>query len=197
MSKNALLIFTKNPVYGKVKTRLAATVGNDKALEVYKELIQYTYSATQEIDTHKIVFYDEAIEENDIWKDGYKKQVQQGDDLGEKMMNAFIYAFNNNCNNVVIIGTDCAELTASIINKAFEQLYNYDVVIGPAADGGYYLLGMKNTHNDLFENIQWSSPTVLLETIQRCKENSLHYFLLKELHDVDKEQDLIYMKHIL
>lgn len=197
MSESALLIFTKNPVYGNVKTRLAATVGNDKALKIYQQLIQITHSATQKIVCDKIVFYNKAIEANDIWKTSYKKQLQQGNDLGEKMMNAFNNVFKNGFDKVVIIGTDCPELNEQIINNAFENLNEHDVVIGPAADGGYYLLGLKKLHRELFINIEWSTSTVLSATLQCCKQNNLSYFLLDELHDIDKAKDLIYLKHLL
>ena len=164
---NALIIFTKNFVYGKVKTRLAATIGKDKAFEIYKKLIGHTYTIVQQVNYDKIVFYTDEIEVNDVWKDDYQKQLQTGHDLGEKMMNAFIYMFKNNYSKAVIIGCDCPELIEQIINDAFEQLDNCNVVIGPAADGGYYLLGMKKVYEQLFENMRWSTDKVYEETIKR------------------------------
>ena len=196
MMRQALIIFQKDIVYGKVKTRLAATVGNNKALEVYTQLIQHTYAITHQLKANKIVFYSDVINENDVWQNGYLKQLQQGNDLGNKMMNAFHYAFQNNFSKAIIIGTDCPELTEKIISKAFNMLDEYDVVIGPCADGGYYLLGMKVMHEQLFTAIEWSTNKVLQTTIERCKANHLSYFLLKELHDVDEEKDLKYMKQL-
>lgn len=148
--KNVLIIFTKNPLYGKVKTRLAATVGNDKALEAYKTLTNHTHAITYYLNCSKIVFYTDEIVEDGIWKD-YQKQLQHGTDLGERMMNAFEYVFQNEYLKAVIIGCDCPELTEQIIKKAFEHLDKYDVVIGPAADGGYYLLGMKKLYESYFK----------------------------------------------
>lgn len=194
--KNALIIFTKNPVYGKVKTRLAATIGDVNALQIYKQLIQRTFSITYQLTVYKIVFYSDKIEVNDIWKHGYSKLLQYGNNLGERMMNAFNYMFQNKYSKAVIIGTDCAELSKEIIEEAFQKLDEYDVVIGPATDGGYYLLGLKKMHKELFKNIQWSTNSVLQTTIERCNTNNLSYFLLKELHDVDEEKDLQYMKTI-
>ena len=195
--KNALIIFTKNLVHGKVKTRLSSTVGNDKAFEIYKQLVEHTSTVTQELNCDKVVFYTEEIEVNDVWKNDYQKQLQIGNNLGEKMMMAFNYVFKNKYSKAVVIGCDCPELSKQIINDAFEQLNNYDVVIGPAADGGYYLLGIKKMNEHLFENIEWSTSTVLAETVKRCKEIELSYYSLITLHDVDEEKDLQYMKIML
>ena len=194
--KKALIIFIKNPVYGQVKTRLAATAGNVKALEIYKQLVQHTYSITHHLSVEKIIFYSNEIIEDDVWKDVFKKQLQCGNDLGERMMQAFNYTFKNNYSNVVIIGTDCPELNEQMIENAFEKLNEHDVVLGPAADGGYYLLGMKNLHKHLFIDVEWSTNKVLQTTMERCMQHSLNYFLLDELHDVDEEKDLQYMKHL-
>src|SRR4051812_38990660 len=129
MKKQALIIFTKNAVYGKVKTRLAATIGNDKALEIDLQLIQHTYLIMRQLKTDRIVFYSDKIEADDIWNDGYKKEVQHGNDLGERMMNAFENVFQNDYSAAIIIGTDCPELDEKIVMNAFEILNDYDVVI--------------------------------------------------------------------
>ena len=195
--KQALLIFTKNLIHGEVKTRLAATVGNELAFLIYSQLLEHTDSVTKDIPFDKFVFYSSKIEQDDVWNDSiYKKQVQTGNDLGERMRNAFAYAFNKDYQKVVIIGTDCPALTEKIIHDAFKSLEEADVVIGPASDGGYYLLGLKQLHPYLFENIQWSTANVFPETIKRCKQNNLLLLVLEQLHDVDEEQDLVYMEDI-
>ena len=192
--KQAVLIFAKNLIYGEVKTRLAATVGNDVAFSIYKKLLQYTKEITKKIIADKIVFYSNNIEEKDIWKSTiYKKQLQSGNHLGERMQNAFDHAFKNRYEEVLIIGTDCFELTSPIIEMAFSQLKHHDIVIGPATDGGYYLLGMKSLYPLLFENIEWSTNTVFKKTIAACNQLSLTYYVLLELNDVDEEKDL---KHV-
>jgi rSAM/selenodomain-associated transferase 1 len=188
--KKALLIFAKNLIYGKIKTRLAATAGDQKAFNIYKDLLHYTQQVTQSLANEKIIFYSDYIEQQDIWSRGFQKQVQQGADLGERMQHAFNWAFANNHKEVVIIGTDCFELTSSIINKAFSALMKYDVVIGPALDGGYYLLGMKKMYPGIFQHISWSSEKVLSQTIAFCKDQNLSYLLLEELSDLDDEKDL-------
>jgi len=196
--KQAVLIFAKNLIHGEVKTRLAETIGDDRAFKVYKELLQHTNDITKNIDAAKIVFYSNNIDEKDIWAhETYKKQMQKGNDLGERMLNAFEYAFKNGYEEVVIIGTDCFELTSSIINDAFSFLKDHEIVIGPAEDGGYYLLGMKKLYPELFQNIYWSTENVLLQTIAVCCKGSLTYHLLQQLSDVDEEKDLIKTKFAL
>jgi len=191
MSKKALLIFTKNPEAGKVKTRLAATIGNEAALAVYQQLLLHTVSVTAYLPVDKFVYYSNYIEQEDVWhSEHYYKQVQQGVDLGERMKNAFAAAFQNGYGKVLIIGTDCPYLNAEIIMKAFIYLQSHDAVIGPAEDGGYYLLGMKQLYPDLFGNIQWSTHTVLNDTLKLCDNLKLTYQLLPVLNDIDNEKDL-------
>ncbi len=194
MKKQVLIIFLKNAVYGKVKTRLAATVGDNRALKIYKQLIQYTHSIMLPLPADKIVFYSDAIDQNDMWQNGYQKQLQHGNNLGERMFNAFDCVFKNSYSEAIIIGTDCPELTQDIILNAFEKLNKYDVVIGPAADGGYYLLGIKTINRELFTEVEWSTDKVLQTTIKLCADNYLSYFLLEELHDIDEEKDLAYLR---
>ena len=194
---HTLIIFTKNLVFGKVKTRLASSVGNDKAFEIYKLLITHTHAITHQLSMNKIVFYSDEIEADDLWGNDYKKQLQVGNDLGERMLNAFEFSFQKSNGKAIIIGCDCPQLTTQIINHAFEQLDNCDVIIGPAEDGGYYLLGMKKLHEQLFANIEWSTNKVLTATIKRCNENKLSYNLLPTLNDVDEENDLQYMNTLL
>ena len=194
---HTLIIFTKNLVFGKVKTRLASSVGNDKAFEIYTLLIAHTHAITHQLSMNKIVFYSDEIEADDLWGNDYKKQLQAGNDLGERMLNAFEFSFQKSNGKAIIIGCDCPQLTTQIINHAFEQLDNCDVIIGPAEDGGYYLLGMKKLHEQLFANIEWSTNKVLTETIKRCNENKLSYNLLPTLNDVDEENDLRYMNILL
>lgn len=190
--KQVVLIFAKNLIHGEVKTRLAATAGKDVAFSVYKELLQHTKEITKDIAAGKIVFYSNDIEAQGIWSDEtFNKQIQKGNDLGERMQNAFAYAFANGYKEVVIIGTDCFELTPAIIMGAFAYLKTHDIVIGPAEDGGYYLLGMKKLYSEMFQNILWSTDSVLQQTIAICKRKSLSCHLLQVLSDIDDEKDLL------
>ena len=141
------------------------------------------------------MFYSEFVPLEDVWDNKqYQKEVQEGRDLGARMNNAFISTFEKGYESVVIIGTDCPQLNAGIIINAFAYLNDHDVVIGPSADGGYYLLGMSQHYSALFENIEWSTETVFHNTINICKNNSFSYSLLPVLHDVDEEKDLIYLE---
>ncbi|MEP6700956.1 MAG: TIGR04282 family arsenosugar biosynthesis glycosyltransferase [Bacteroidota bacterium] len=193
--KEVLIVFAKNPDAGKVKTRLAASIGNEAALFVYQNLLAHTVSITKELPVEKFVFYSENVILQDIWDDKhFSKQVQAGNDLGERMKNAFADTFQKGYNKSVIIGTDCPELNAGIIIKAFDYLDLYDVVIGPAEDGGYYLLGMKQLHSQVFENINWSTDAVFEETRMKCDTLKLNYALLPVLRDIDRVEDLKYLK---
>ena len=153
MTKNLLMIFTRNPELGKVKTRLAKTIGNQKALEVYKFLLDKTKEVTQQVTADKAVYYSVKIRENDIWDATvFQKYQQYGDDLGERMQNAFEDAFKNGYEKVAIIGSDLFDITPNHIQTAFDKLDTNDVVIGPAEDGGYYLLACKKVHPKVFKN---------------------------------------------
>lgn len=196
--KQALLIFTKNLVYGEVKTRLADTAGKEVAFNIYKQLLQHTKEITTPVLVDKIIFYSNKVEAEDLWDNNiYSKQLQVGNNLGERMNNAFEYAFAKGYKQVLIIGTDCAEITSSIIDQAFAQLNYYDVVIGATEDGGYYLLGMQKFHHLLFNNIKWSTETVFNDTIAVCDQLKLSYYLLPKLNDIDTESDLIKSKSVL
>ncbi len=184
------IIFVKNPVLGKVKTRLAAGIGEKKALEVYLHLLEITKNVALKSDCTRNVFYSDEIE-NDGWdKDSFNKFEQEGDSLGDRMNNAFEQVFALGAKKAVIIGSDCPELSADIIEKAFEILNEKDVVIGPAKDGGYYLIGMKKLYPVLFEGKKWSTASVLQETINDIIEKDLSYSLLPELSDLDNLDDL-------
>lgn len=193
--KQVLIIFAKNERYGQVKTRLADTTGHEIALSVYRQLLHHTCEVTRELPVKRIVFYSDYIDHDDLWSTTvYDKRVQFGHDLGERMKNAFANVFGEGAAQVVVIGTDCPELTTAIILDAFAHLNRHDVVIGPAKDGGYYLLAMKAVNNDLFRNIDWSTSLVLQQTLAICKQKDLSVFLLPELSDIDNEADLINMK---
>ena len=188
--KQALIIFVRKPELGKVKTRLAATVGNEKALIIYKELLQHTFDIASATDADKFVFYASEIEKDDRWKaKRFFKEVLSYDDLGAKMKNAFDLVFERGYDKVIIIGSDCFELTASLLNDAFNLLNKKNVTIGPAKDGGYYLLGMKEMFDFLFENKKWSTGTVYSSTVNDLESNNLLYAVLPLLTDVDTEED--------
>lgn len=189
--KQALLMFVKNIAEGKVKTRLAATIGHAAALSVYRHLLVHTEKCTYNLLANKIVFYSDHPEVDDIWSEAfYHKQIQAGHDLGERMQNAFEYAFTQGNDRVAIIGSDCFELSSEIMETAFKKLDHYDVVLGPALDGGYYLLALKSLHKEIFQNIEWSTDRVLTQTLQACRQLGLSTIKLQPLSDIDNETDL-------
>lgn len=194
MTKQAcevLIIFVKNPVKGRVKTRLAKSIGAPKALAVYRQLLQITKQITGFLPVDKQVWYSDSVAQNDIWNEGrFTKYQQQGDNLGERMSTAFQQAFAQSYSKAVIIGSDCADLKELHLKNAFKALDSHDVVLGPAEDGGYYLLGMTHFIPTLFEEIAWSEATVFEQTIHKLKSLSKTYHLLPILNDIDDIEDL-------
>ncbi len=188
---SVIMVFTKNPEKGKVKTRLAKTVGNEKALQVYQKLLRITKSVTDQLDVSKQVWYSRFIENGDIWSDcNYEKQLQKGENLGLRMQHAFKKAFADGYQNVVIIGSDCSALNPELIEQSFRELDNYQAFIGPASDGGYYLLGMSAFYPTLFEDKPWSTSSVFEETTRQFEEMNISYKQLPVLNDIDTEEDL-------
>lgn len=188
---NAVIVFLKNLTLGKVKTRLAATVGDQKALEIYGQLVAHTLKQVSQSGQKALLYFSDDLH-SDLpqFDQQYSLRLQEGSDLGERMSNAFKDVFETSARKVLIIGTDCPGLDASIIKEAFDALDGHDIVIGPATDGGYYLLGMRNFQGFIFEDIPWSTSKVLELTLEKCARHSLTYCLLKELSDIDDENDL-------
>lgn len=185
------MIFVKNPALGKVKTRLAQSIGDEKALQIYLYLLKFTHQITKNLTCDKAVFYSDFIEQHDLWEnETYQKYLQSGSHLGERMYQAFEVSFRKGYEKILIIGSDCLELNPEIIQTGFQSLDNQDVVIGPAKDGGYYLLGMKTPLRFIFENKTWSSPTVFEDTIRDLTHHHISYATLPVLSDVDHEEDL-------
>lgn len=188
-SKNLLLIFTRNPELGKVKTRLAKTVGDKAALNIYKFLLEHTKKVTQTLEIDKQVHYSAKIRENDIWDAKvYQKRLQEGEDLGKRMAKAFQDAFNEGYTKVAIIGSDLHDLSTQDISEAFDKLDTNEVVIGPATDGGYYLLGLSAMIPELFEDKVWGTETVFNDTLANIQHKK--YLLLNPKNDIDVYDDI-------
>ncbi|MGA9649818.1 TIGR04282 family arsenosugar biosynthesis glycosyltransferase [Pedobacter sp.] len=188
---NVIVVFLKNLTLGKVKTRLAATTGDQKALEVYGQLVEHTLNQVIAPAQDTVLYFSDSLNEDlPVIEKEFSLRLQKGSDLGERMSNALQEVFELSAQKVLIIGTDCPGLDSSIIEKAFHALDTHQVVVGPATDGGYYLLGMKNFHQCLFEDIPWSTSKVLELTLQKCASHKLSYKLLIELSDIDDENDL-------
>jgi len=190
----AIIVFLKNPVPGFVKTRLAKTIGHKKALEIYLKLVEITKSAVSRINIPIFWYINEppgpeltAILPNEIEEMRYQK----GNDLGEKMSSAFKEVFKENYSSICIIGTDCPDINQETFHTAFMVLKDHDFVIGPAYDGGYYLLGMNQHEPSLFTGIEWSTDKVFELSSKKIKEISKSLKLLATLTDIDYEEDAV------
>ena len=195
-----LLIFVKHPEPGKTKTRLARGIGEEKALEVYRELLSFTLEVTCKVEVDKVVFYGNSIPEEDLWsRANYPREPQIGNDLGDRMAHAFNWGFERGYGQILIIGSDNAKITAQIITEAVQQLHTHEFVIGPALDGGYYLLGMSHFFPEVFQGKSWSTDTVYRETINEINAAGFTYYQLPVLSDVDTIEDLkgTFLEHFL
>ena len=186
----ALLIFVRNPQKGRVKTRLARTLGEEAAYNIYLQLLAHTRQVALAVEAKRLVFYSHFIDTNDQWTfPGFEKHLQAGDpDLGARMEAAFQLALTHH-NKAVIIGSDCIQLSPAILDSAFAALDSFPYVLGPAFDGGYYLLGMRKPTPSLFSDITWSTPTVAAETLRRINALGASTFVLPTLADIDEAED--------
>lgn len=177
------------PELGKVKTRLAATLGDEKALKIYKQLLNYTLREANCALWESSIHFS-GSPKSDLNTYDFDIATQKGEDLGERMQNAFSLEFKNGANRVAMIGTDCAGLKLGHIERAFGMLKLHDIVIGPAKDGGYYLIAMNEPHAEILKDVPWSTEHVLEVTKVLAEENHLSLGLLEPLADVDTEEDL-------
>jgi hypothetical protein len=190
------MIFVRYPTPGKVKTRLGAGVGMQRASEIYASFAEHAFQIGEEMQGDGVavhVFHDSAegtlTIRNWIGRPGFFISPQEGDDLGQRMLSAFTRVFQEGATRVVIIGSDVPELGVAHVRQSFELLESHDLVIGPSTDGGYFLLGMKEATAALFKNIPWSSSTVLAGTLDRAREEGLSVTLLEPLADIDSPDD--------
>jgi rSAM/selenodomain-associated transferase 1 len=188
MTKDLLIVFVKNIKLGKVKTRLAKTIGDQGAFEVYSELVKITEHATQNILADKRIYFSDSVVDSK-WKN-LNKAVQQGEDLGERMKNAFIKGFSDGYKRIVLIGSDLPEISSTQIENGFNALQKVEVTFGPAEDGGYYLVGLSDLKACIFKNKPWSKSHLLKETLAELKQKNIDFKLLETLNDIDTFEDL-------
>ncbi|MBM9500146.1 TIGR04282 family arsenosugar biosynthesis glycosyltransferase [Leptospira sp. 201903071] len=190
-SNKALILFLRNPVLGRVKTRLAKTLGEKTALKVYEQLLEITKEQIKNLEIPVRLYFDSIPDSGfSDWGKRTSVHLQTGSDLGERMKNSFLETFQSGTEKVLIIGSDCPDLETKHIREAFSALESKDAVIGPAKDGGYYLLGLKTLAPEIFTEIPWSSERVFAMTLEKLQLARKDVRILPLLNDIDEEIDL-------
>lgn len=194
-SEKCILLFVKHPVAGKVMTRLAEHIGQDVATDLYKSFVADILTTLHTLSVNfKIVFYPPDAEKKfQRWLgEEYSYIRQTGKDLGQRMKNAFLKAFSNGLDKVILIGSDIPDLPAEYLELGFKALETNDVVLGPSSDGGYYLIGFVKEAflPNVFEGITWSSADVFEQTLHILKQHTRRVYLLPQWQDVDTLTDL-------
>ncbi len=193
--KQVLIVFLKYPEPGRVKTRLARDIGWKNASLIYSEIAQSVIGKASKSSKYEtLIFFDPPEKKEDVrrWLKNTSLNLlpQEGNPIGERMLNAFERAFSLGATSAVIIGTDCMEVSDKTVLEAFRALREADAVLGPARDGGYYLLRLNRPFPWVFKGIKWSTNLVLSQTIKKLEEKKLRFKLLETLTDVDTIRDL-------
>ena len=194
--KNLFGLLAKYPEAGKVKTRLARDIGSEGAARIYRIIAERIFHNTfpdKDDGFGRIFFFSPQADARrfESWIPGEKLLPQRGRDIGDIMWNALKDLFDSGASKAVIAGVDIPDLDKTIIRDAFLKLEDVDVVIGPAEDGGYYLIGMKAEHPEIFQGISWSTGKVFDETVRTIERMGLSYSTVKTLSDVDRIEDII------
>jgi rSAM/selenodomain-associated transferase 1 len=190
-SRTKLVVFLKAPRAGTVKTRLAASIGKEAALAAYKRMAEHLLENLNGLSDVQIRYSpDDAEAETRQWLGNHFEFHPQGSgDLGERLQRAFQENASRGIARAVVIGSDCPYVARSDIESAWASLASHDVVIGPAADGGYWLIGLRSSQPTLFEKIPWSTDRVLEATLNRMCAAKLSHELLRQLSDIDTETE--------
>ncbi|MBI4238701.1 MAG: TIGR04282 family arsenosugar biosynthesis glycosyltransferase [Deltaproteobacteria bacterium] len=195
-----LLMFARYPEIGKVKSRLAQTIGAANAASAYKTMVEIVVKNTRPCNGEfaQVLCYDppELRERFQSWLQMSHLKPQSGGDLGERMKQAFIQALTET-DHAVLIGTDCIDVDRSLILKAFDDLEKADLVLGPAKDGGYYLIGCKRAYPAIFTGIDWGTERVFAQTLRVAEKLELHVSCLPQLEDIDTEEQIWKIKNII
>jgi rSAM/selenodomain-associated transferase 1 len=194
LSHRTLGVFVKLPQPGSVKTRLVPALGAQAAAELYEALVEAVLVATEPErgEYERLVYYapHDAAQAMRAWLPGGRLRHQCEGDLGTRLADAFSRAFARGARRVAIVGTDVPALTRDTVLEAFAALDAADVVLGPAHDGGYYLMALHEPRPELFRGVSWSSPAVLVETLERAGRAGLSVATLGPLRDLDTIDDL-------
>ncbi|HAZ10559.1 MAG: hypothetical protein A2047_02380 [Omnitrophica bacterium GWA2_41_15] len=192
-SDNVLIIFVKYPRAGFVKTRLAKEIGRKNASELYRLFVKTILSRIKDKNFTRVIFYSPASKRNEIkrWLGGEILYPQKGKDLGERLLAAFRLTFQKGAKKVVAIGTDSPALNKKLVLDAFEKLKDTECVLGPAFDGGYYLVGLSSFYKEIFQHIDWGSYNVFKQTLGTIKKLRVRFSLLEKVLDIDNKDDLL------
>ncbi|MFN8396344.1 MAG: TIGR04282 family arsenosugar biosynthesis glycosyltransferase [Bacteroidia bacterium] len=186
----ALIIFTKNPVLGKVKTRLARTMGDEAALAAYLEMVAHVRKVAADVDAHRAVFYTDFIDEEDEWqRPTFEKYLQSPGDLGHRMASAIQTMLDAGYKKVALVGSDFLDLQVQHLSRALRMLEHHDAVLGQADDGGYYLIGMRRVEPSVFSGIDWSTDRVFSQTKAAIEALGWSLHTLPVVQDIDEESD--------
>lgn len=193
---DCVIVMAKIPKSGHVKTRLAVSLGDDKALSVYLKLLKATLNTVTSDSAWHCQLWGDSNGDNDCWVQAgidttaYEYHCQQGDNLGERMQFALQTALKK-YKRCVVVGTDCPAIDRAYIAQAFLSLSTHSaVVLGPAEDGGYVLLGMGDRVVDVFSGVSWGSDSVLEDTRRHLRTRSIPWQELSTLRDIDRLEDL-------
>jgi uncharacterized protein len=196
LSRTHVIVFTRYPEAGKTKTRLATELGADGAAELQRGMAEHAIGRVRELAKTRPISIEVRYQGGSmsLMKQWLGADVlyreQDGDDLGERMLGAFVEAFRDGADLVLLVGTDCPGITAQSLERGFQELERNDLILGPAADGGYYLIGLKEVYPELFSKIPWGTEKVLERTFEIARLQGLSTTLLDLLHDVDRPEDL-------
>jgi len=199
-TQEQLILFTRYPQPGTTKTRLAAALGETGAAAMQKKLTEHTLLQIMHLQQLRpvavcICFEGGSWKRMEKWLGpGYNYREQSGGDLGQRMAAAFATAFREEYKRIVIVGTDCPGLNGGHIAQAFEALQHKDLVLGPAEDGGYYLIGLNHEEISLFADVAWGTDAVLAQTVNIAAQKGLTLDLLETLRDVDRPEDLAHLQ---
>jgi rSAM/selenodomain-associated transferase 1 len=188
-----LALFARRPLAGRVKTRLTPALPAELARDLYLGLLADALAVTAAARSDERTLYWDARGERPgeiEWPDGVRERIQDGPDLGARLAAAFEALLVGGSARAVVIGADCPELTASVVERAFDQLAVHDLVLGPTRDGGYYLIGLARPARSLLEGISWSTDRVLAQTLARARAAGLRAAQLETLDDLDTPDDL-------
>ena len=189
---NRLIVMTKYPEPGQTKTRLIPALGVGGAAKLHRRLGIHTAKTVGSFNP-EIHYSGGDLDLMHHWLGDFKYVTQSDGDLGDRMKQAFQSGFDQGCDRIVMIGTDCPAIDKALIDRAFLALNKTDVVFGPAIDGGYYLIGLRKQILELFSNIAWSTASVLQDSLAIVNDLDLSYELLEILPDIDRPDDLEYL----